>query len=48
MALTLSAIVTIILGLKLEPAAVYNGIALVLSVCTGVVAGISAFFDFQE
>ena len=48
LALTLSAIVTVILGLQLQPAQVFNGIALVLAALTGVVSGISAFFDFHE
>lgn len=44
--LSLSAIVTIILGLNLEPVAMFNRIALSLSAITGVVSGLSAFFDF--
>ncbi|MFQ5604438.1 MAG: DUF4231 domain-containing protein [bacterium] len=48
LALTFSAIVTILLGLNLEPATIFKNIALVISACTGVVAGISAFFDFNE
>jgi len=47
MALILSAVVTIILGLNLEPSRVWNGIALTLSAMTGVVSGFSSFFDFN-
>ena len=47
LSLALSAIVTIILGLNLEPTRVFNGIALSLSALTGVVSGLSAFFDFS-
>ena len=45
--LALSAIVTIILGLNLEPTRVFNGIALSISALTGVVSGLGAFFDFS-
>ena len=48
LALGLSAIVTILLGLKLEHQAIYNSIALIISALTGVVYGIAAFFDFNE
>ena len=48
LALGLSAVVTIILGLNMEPAIVYSRIALVISALTGVVSGVSAFFDFNE
>ncbi|MDX8377195.1 MAG: DUF4231 domain-containing protein [Mariprofundales bacterium] len=47
LALFLSAIVTIILGLNLEPSRVWNGVALILSALTGVVSGFSTFFDFN-
>lgn len=47
LALLLSAVVTIILGLNLDPSKVWNGIALTLSAMTGVVSGFSSFFDFN-
>ena len=47
LSLALSAIVTILLGLGLEPSKVYNGIALALSAVTGIVSGLAAFFDFS-
>jgi hypothetical protein len=47
LALFLSAVVTIILGLNLDPSRVWNGIALTLSALTGVVSGFSSFFDFN-
>ncbi len=47
LALFLSAVVTIILGLNLQPPEVWNGVALTLSALTGVVSGFSSFFDFN-
>lgn len=48
LALALSAIVTVILGLNLEPLVLSNRVALVISALTGVVSGISTFFDFNK
>jgi len=48
LALTLSAVVTVILGLNLEPAIVYNRVALILSALAGIITSVSAFFDFNE
>ncbi|VEN72788.1 hypothetical protein EPICR_10287 [Candidatus Desulfarcum epimagneticum] len=49
LALGLSAIVTILLGLNFGgPPDIVGSIALIISACTGVVSGISAFFDFNE
>lgn len=48
LSLSFSAVVTVILGLNLEDKVFYNRVAMIISALTGVVAGLSAFFDFQQ